>query len=111
MPYHGREEDRNGYDFRRKHGFGDQAGLVQHGRCGARKGFAEQQPGEHTRKQKQGVMSSGLCSSGGHIEDVTENEPVTEKNYQGMDETPDPAHCGANVALLKIALNHLKNKG
>ena len=28
-----------------------------------------------------------------------------------MDYSPDPARRGAHVALLKIALNHLKNKG
>ena len=56
-------------------------------------------------------MSLCLTLADGHLQNETEYEVVAGKQNQGVNQAPDPACCGAHVALLKIALNHLKNKG
>jgi len=56
-------------------------------------------------------MSLSLGPPGRKLKNIPENEPVTGKENERMDQSPDPARGRAYITLLEIALNELKNKG
>lgn len=56
-------------------------------------------------------MAARLLFAGRDLQDVAEDEPVTEKYDKRMNQAPNPTRRRAHVALLEVALNQLKNKG
>ena len=102
----GREENRDGHDFRRKYRLGNQIRLVEQAGRGALDRFAEQQPGQHAGEDIQSVAGHPLRRL--HPEAELEDERPAQQQNQGMNQAPDPAHGGADKPLLEIPADQLK---
>jgi len=55
-------------------------------------------------------MSLSLGPPGRKLKNIPENEPVTGKENERMDQSPDPARGRAYVALLEVAPDQLRNQ-
>src|ERR1051325_2466332 len=110
MTDEGRKKYRNGNDLGRKNSLGDEVRLFEQARSRSLHGVAEQEPGEHARKEKERVV--GSVSASRHLLPQTEgkNERPTQQQHEGMDQAPDPADSGSDESLFEIPANQLEEQ-
>src|SRR5579872_4301563 len=102
------EKHGNGDHLRGKNRLGDQTGLLQEAGGGPLHGLTEQQPGKHSRKQKQGVVL-GHFRRGKRLSHANlEYEPPAYEQNEGMNQAPDPANHGSDETLLEVPAYQLE---